>query len=95
MQHAGTTLRKIFSETLRREGGNAPILAWPVACGGRTAERTNALQFRDGILTIAVPDETWRRQLQSFAPQYLVALNQVTSEKVDRIDFVIAGPTGR
>jgi hypothetical protein len=90
MQHAGATLRKIFCDTLRREGSSAAMLAWPLACGSMTADRTHAVSFADGVLTIAVPDETWRRQLQSFAGQYLSQLNQMTSEKVDRISFVIA-----
>ena len=58
MQHASSTLRKIFSETLRREGSAAPMLAWPLACGTKTADRTQAISFAEGILTIAVPDET-------------------------------------
>jgi aspartyl-tRNA(Asn)/glutamyl-tRNA(Gln) amidotransferase subunit C len=80
MQHASSTLRKIFSETLRREGSAAAMLAWPLACGTKTADRTQAISFAEGILTIAVPDETWRRQLQSFAGQYLSQLNQMTSD---------------
>jgi hypothetical protein len=91
MQHAATTLRKIFSDTLRREGSDAPMLAWPLACGTKTAERTQALSFAGGILTVAVPDETWRRQLRTFAGQYLTQLNQISSEKVSRIEFIIAG----
>lgn len=95
MQHAGTTLRKIFSDTLRREGADAPLHAWPLACGAKTAERTQALSFAEGILTVAVPDETWRRQLQNFAGQLLTQLNQISSEKVLRINFVIADNFGR
>lgn len=90
MQHAGFTLRKIFRDNVCREGGDAPLLAWPVACGGKTAERTQALAFADGILTVTVPDETWRRQLQSFAAQYISAINQLCIEKVERIEFVVA-----
>ena len=90
MQHAGTTLRKIFRETLSREGESGAMLAWPLACGTKTAERTQALSFAGGILTVAVPDETWRRQLRTFAGEYLTQLNQLSSEKVSRIEFVIA-----
>jgi hypothetical protein len=67
------------------------MLAWPWACGTKTAERTQALSFADGILTVAVPDETWRRQLRTFAGQYLTQLNQISSETVSRIEFIIAG----
>jgi predicted nucleic acid-binding Zn ribbon protein len=89
MQHARPTLRKIFADALRREGKNAPMLAWPLACGGKTAEHTNAVSFSDGVLTVAVPDKAWRQQLQSFSGQYLASLNQLSSEPVNSIDFVM------
>jgi hypothetical protein len=88
MQHARPTLRKIFTDTLRREGKNGPMLAWPLACGAKTAERTNAISFSDGVLTVTVPDKGWRQQLQSFSGQYLASLNQLSSEPVKSIDFV-------
>jgi hypothetical protein len=95
MQHARSTLRKIFGETLRREGKNAPLLAWPLACGARTAERTSAVGFVDGVLTVAVPDKAWRQQLLSFSGQYLATLNQLSSEPVNSIDFVMMNQSGR
>ncbi|MGC2110515.1 MAG: DciA family protein [Candidatus Korobacteraceae bacterium] len=90
MQHARATLRKIFTDTLRREGDNAPVLAWPLACGARTAERTTALTFAGGVLTVVVPDKRWQYELQSLGSQYLAALNQISSEPVNRIEFVPA-----
>lgn len=95
MQHASATLKKIFRETVRREGNSAPLLAWPLACGAKTAARTNAINFAAGVLTVSVPDEAWRRQLQSFNSQYLAALNQITPEPVNRIDFVTVNTTER
>ena len=89
MQHARPTLRKIFTDTLRREGKNAPVLAWPLACGGKTAEHAKAVSFSDGVLTVTVPDKAWRQQLQSFSGQYLASLNQLSSEPVKSIDFVM------
>jgi hypothetical protein len=88
MQHARATLRKIFTDTLRREGTNAPMLAWPLACGASTAERTSAVRFVDGVLTVAVPDKSWQYQLQGLSRQYLSALNQISSEPVSAIQFV-------
>ena len=90
MQHAGSTLRKIFRDNVCREGTDAPLLAWPLACGTKIAERAKAISFADGTLTVAVPDETWRRQLQSFAGQYLAAISGITSQKVNKIEFVVA-----
>lgn len=91
MHLARPTLSKIFAETLRREGGDqAPILAWPLACGSKVADRTRALSFVGGVLTVEVPDAIWRYQLQSFIPRYLAALNQVSGQPVRDITFVLS-----
>ena len=90
MQHARGTLKKIFRDIVQREGSDAALMAWPLACGPRTAARTTALSFAAGVLTVAVPDEGWRQQLQSFVPQYLAALNQVSAEPVKSIEFEVA-----
>ncbi len=89
MQHAGSTLRKIFRDNVCHEGTDAPLLAWPLACGTKIAERAQAISFIDGTLTVAVPDETWRRQLLSFVSQYLVAMSGITSQRVNKIEFVV------
>lgn len=90
MQHAGTTLKNIARQSVKTEGADGPVLAWPLACGAKIAERATAVSFASGVLTVSVPDPTWINQLQSFAAQYLATLNQITSEKVDRINFVAA-----
>ncbi|HUK73841.1 MAG TPA: DUF721 domain-containing protein [Candidatus Bathyarchaeia archaeon] len=90
MQHARTTLKKILSDVVRREGNDGPLLAWPVACGARIAARTTAESFADGVLAVAVPDDAWRHQLQSLIPQYLAALNQMVAEPVGKIEFRVA-----
>ncbi len=90
MLHARITLKKIFADTLRRGGGDdAPLLAWPLACGAKVAEKTSAICYRDGVLTVEVADATWRQQLQSFERQYLAALNQVSGQPVNTIEFVV------
>ena len=90
MQHAAPTLKKIFRNAVRRAGSNGALLAWPLACGSKIAARTQAVRFADGVLTVAVPDATWRLQLQDLRSQYLAALNQVTPEPVKQIEFVLA-----
>jgi hypothetical protein len=89
MQHARATLKKIYGDAVRREGDDGPLAAWPLACGGRIAERTHAVSFAGGVLTVAVPDDSWRQQLRSFVPQYLAALNQLVAEPVSGIEFKI------
>jgi predicted nucleic acid-binding Zn ribbon protein len=96
MRHASSTLKKIFADTLRREGGdNAPLLAWPLVCGSATAAKTNALSYAEGVLTIEVSDATWRQQLQSFERQYLAALKQISAQPVNAIKFVVRNQTAR
>ena len=84
---------RIFRENVCRGGSDAPLVAWPLACGSKIADRARAVAFANGTLTVSVPDETWRRQLQAFALQYLAALNQISSARVERMEFVIGAPS--
>src|SRR5437588_11920789 len=69
----------------------APLLAWPLVCGARTAGRTRAVAFTAGVLRVEVPDATWRAQLGDLAPRYLSTLRQLLPGCVTRIEFVLAG----
>jgi len=90
LQQAGVGLENILIGSLRRvPQDEAPILAWPLVCGSSVAERTRALDFKDAVLHVAVPDAGWKRELQSLAPRYLAVLNRYAGQKVERIEFVI------
>ena len=90
MQHASSTLKKIFANTLRREAGDdAPLLAWPLACGAKVAEKTSAIGYADGVLTVEVPDAAWQQQLHGFERQYLAALKPISAQPVSGIRFVV------
>lgn len=90
MEHAGAGLEKILiGSLLRVPQAEAPLLAWPLVCGSVVAERTRALEFRDAVLRVAVPDAGWKREMQSLAPRYLAALNRYAGQKVERIEFLI------
>ncbi len=94
MEHAAAGLQKIMTHTLRRVPANdAPLLAWPLACGHAVGERTRAMDFSDGILRVEVPDASWRAELKALAPQYVAVINRYVRESVKRIEFVIAGKT--
>ena len=96
MQRAGPTLKKIFADTLRREAGDdAPLLAWPLACGAKVADKTNAIGYAVGVLTVEVPDATWQRQLQGLHQQYLAAMRPISTQPVNAIKFVVKGQTER
>src|SRR5271169_6784662 len=91
MEHAGQGLAKIVAGSLRRVPPNeAPLLAWPLACGFAVAERTRAVAFVDGVLRVEVSDPGWQRELKALASRYLPALNRYSVQAVNRIEFVIA-----
>ena len=90
MQHVGTTLNKIFAETLHREAGeDAPLLAWPLVCGAKVAQKTSAIALVGGVLTVEVPDPAWQKQLQSFEREYLAKLRTISVPRVNAIKFVV------
>ena len=91
MQPAADGLQGILASSLRRApAGEGPVLAWPLACGSRVADRTRAVGFAGGILRVQVPDAEWRRELQGLAAQYLAIVNRYSAEPVQRIEFEIA-----
>jgi Dna[CI] antecedent, DciA len=96
MQHAGSTLKKIFADTLRREAGeDAALMAWPLACGSKVADKTSALGYADGVLTVEVRDATWQQQLQGLERQYLAALRPISAQAVSAIKFVVKNQNER
>ena len=91
MVSASSAAAPLIARALRRApAGSSPVLAWPLVCGPRVAERTNALSYADGVLQVRVPDAGWRAELRTLAPQYVAVINRYTAEKVARIEFVIA-----
>jgi hypothetical protein len=91
MAAVGNGLEKVVARSLRKvPAGQAPLLAWPLACGSAVAERTRALDFANGILRVEVPDPGWRRELQALAPRYVASLNRYVADDVVRVEFVIA-----
>jgi predicted nucleic acid-binding Zn ribbon protein len=96
MQHASSTLKKIFADTVRREAGeDAALMAWPLACGAKVAEKTSAVGYADGVLTVEVPDATWLQQLRGFEREYLAALRPISAQAVSAIKFVVKGHAER
>lgn len=89
-QRAGDGLEKVLSRSLRHVANHeAPILAWPLACGSAVAARTRALEFSKGVLQVEVSDPGWKKELQALAPRYLATINRYVTEDVNRIEFVL------
>lgn len=96
MRHAGSELEKIVAGSLRRlPAKDAPVFAWPLACGSAVAERTRALDFAASVLRVEVPNAGWKRELQHLAPRYLAQLNRYAAQRVERIEFVIRAANQR
>lgn len=91
MHHAKATLTRIYANAAHKVAGEqAPVLAWPLVCGSKIAQRTLALGCANGELAVRVPDKIWRKELQCFSDRYLAALNQMSRHKVKSIRFVAA-----
>ena len=96
MQHASSTLKKIFADTVRREAGDdAALLAWPLACGAKVAAKTSAIGYADGVLTVEVVDAAWQQQLQGLERQYLAALRPISAQAVSALKFVVRNQSER
>ncbi len=94
MQRAREGLQKIVMDAIRRgPAAEAPLHGWALACGAAVAARTRALDYRDGVLRVEVPDAQWRAEVLAFVPQYLSTLNQFSSVK--RIEFVTSKESAR
>jgi len=92
MLQAATGLDKVVARSIRKVAAQeAPLLAWPLACGSAVAARTRALDFADGVLRVEVPDAGWRRELQARAARYLATLSRYGADGVTRVEFVVAG----
>jgi predicted nucleic acid-binding Zn ribbon protein len=90
LEQAAAGLEKVVAQLLRQATtADAALLAWPLACGSVVAERTRALDFRDGVLRVEVADAGWKSELQAIAPRYLALINRYTQEQVKRIEFVV------
>jgi Dna[CI] antecedent DciA-like protein len=91
LEQAGTGLEKIVADALRRvPPSEAPLMAWSLVCGSTVAERTRAVGFAAGVLTVEVANPGWKRELQALAPRYLAMINQYVRTGVQRIEFVTA-----
>ena len=90
MESVRTGLRQIMNDLLRtRPAEEAVSLAWPLVCGKEVAARTRPLSFSEGKLIVAVPDATWRNQLQSFAPRYINGFEGLLGQVVKEIQFEV------
>jgi Dna[CI] antecedent, DciA len=90
MEPVRTGLRNIMSDLLRaRPAEEAVVMAWPLVCGKDVAARTQAVSFAEGVLTVNVPDATWRAQLAAFASSYVSGFNDLLGPMVKEVKFKV------
>ncbi len=89
MEPARAGFHRIVADILRHAPAeDAAGIAWRLVCGQTVAKKTEVMEFREGVLRVRVPDETWRSSLGAFVPRYLELLNGMLSRKVEKIEFV-------
>lgn len=92
LQPARPGIEKLAASLLRgAPPEEAPLIAWPLACGPQVAEKTRALRYSAKVLVVEVPDAGWREQLRDLAPSYLAVFNRLLAGCVERIQFVVRG----
>ena len=95
MEPIRSGLRQIMRDFLKTQPPqDAPVLAWPVVCGPEIAARTRALEFTDGLLTVEVPDNTWRHQLAAFTSRYISGFGELLGPVVKEVRFQTPAKTG-
>src|SRR5216684_2135091 len=89
MEPIRTGLRNIVNEVMRAQPPEEAVpLTWPLVCGNDVAQRTRALAFSDGKLTVLVTDPGWRTQLIGFASRYVAVFNELMGPLVQEVRFV-------
>lgn len=63
---------------------------WGRIAGNGVADHATPWYFQQGVLTVAVPTETWKKQLESMHETFINKINaQLKQRKLERIEFVI------
>jgi predicted nucleic acid-binding Zn ribbon protein len=89
MEPVREALQKIIADMIRQcPPEQAPIVAWQFVCGKAVADRTEALSFTDGVLSIRVADAAWKSHLADMTPHYLEMLRKYTGQRIERLSFV-------
>lgn len=92
MESARRDLGKLAAHVLSgTDPEEAVVLAWPLVCGSAVAQRTKATSFQDGTLSVLVPDNGWKSQLEDFSKQYVDGLSRLTRTQVLRIRYEVPG----
>ena len=83
--------RRIKSLGITRKLDSGRVLAaWTEAVGAQVASRASAESLEGGVLTVVVPDSTWRYQLSLTRQEMIDRLNQVLGSPVVKDLYLVA-----
>ncbi len=86
-------LSRLVPKLLRANGGNLELavkLAWSLAAGAGLRRHAVPVRWRERILTVAVADAIWQRQLEHMRAELLFRVNNCLGQKlVDALAFQI------
>ena len=94
MSNEPKALGGVLAEALRTLGldrqfdGWRVVDEWPNLVGDVTARKAEAVRFEDGVLVVAVPDDSWRQQLSMQREEILKRIHQLPhGQVVEQIRF--------
>ena len=67
-------------------------VAWKPAVGEALSVHARPIKFEDNVLTIAVADNVWQRQLELMRPQLLFRLNSVLGRPLVKLIQICIAP---
>jgi hypothetical protein len=89
MRSLSDSLEKVKASLLRDDDpADAPIHAWSLVCGPEVLNRAHAVAYEDARLIVLVDSLEWKRELETFASQYLAKMQKLIKVPVKQITFV-------
>jgi predicted nucleic acid-binding Zn ribbon protein len=70
------------------------VARWPQIVGDSIARNARAIGFEDGVLTLAVPSDTWRQELQLQSEAILREIHAVPGGRVVKRLRLVRGEKG-
>ncbi len=78
----------------KRFYGWSIVAKWPQIVGDQIARRAQAVSFEDGVLTIAVPSDAWRQELQLQSEAILREIHAVPGGRSVKRLHLVRGEKG-
>jgi hypothetical protein len=85
------SLPGVIDEMPNDEAREAVVFAvWPTVLGEHLRERSAPIRFENEILTVAVSDSEWKRELKEHTAAIVYKLNRALGRKlVERVELIV------